>query len=166
MAKRSRYISRPEDGEVKLIAVELVLFLEDSFTSRANCFNSDSTMETLHHVRVQWQIWHSRFSTTDCGGGGEHPRLTRIILVVEKNGKKRSKAREKWLRYYLSIFSLRSKLWPPGSKYCQFFSFFLSRRSNITLENLHYLGNYYEQIKNGIPKRIQFTIAILSSDLT
>ena len=51
--------------------------------------------------------------------GRSNPRLSRLLLVVEKNGKKRSKARQKWLRNYFNHFfakvkivASRAKKWP------------------------------------------------------
>ena len=79
---------------------------------------------------------------TGGGGGVEHPRLSRLLLVVEKNGKKRSKARQKGLRNYFSQFFAKVKIMAPRAKKWQNFRVFL-RLSNIVSENLYYFGNYY-----------------------
>ena len=46
------------------------------------------------------------------------------VLVIEINGKKRSKARQNYNETISIIFSLKSKLWPPGPKNDQIFEFF------------------------------------------
>ena len=56
------------------------------------------------------------------GGRLDAPLLTRLLRIVEENGKKRSKARQKPLRNYFShFFLLRSKLRPPGAKKAKIF---------------------------------------------
>ena len=46
----------------------------------------------------------------------EHISLSRLLLVVEKKGKQRSKARQKWLRNYFSQFFAKVKIVTPGPK--------------------------------------------------
>ena len=50
----------------------------------------------------------------------EHPRLSRLLRIVEQNGKQRSKAREKSFRNHFGHFWLRSKLRSPGVKIPKF----------------------------------------------
>ena len=69
------------------------------------------------------------------GGGVEHPRLSRLLLVVEKNEKNVRKLVKNDYETISVNFSLMSKF-----KNGQIFEF--SRLSNIVSENLHYLGNY------------------------
>ena len=75
----------------------------------------------------------------------EHPppRLSPLLLVVEKNRKKRWKDRQKWLRNYFSEFFAKVKIVAPRAKKCKKILVFFSRLSNIDSENLYYLGNYY-----------------------
>ena len=57
------------------------------------------------------------------GGGGclNTPRLSRLLRIVEQNGKRRSKAREKSFRNHIGhFFWLRSKLRSPGVKIPKF----------------------------------------------
>ena len=54
----------------------------------------------------------------------EHPRLSRLLLVVEKNGKRRSKARQKRLRNHFSQFFAKVKIVASRAKNRQIFEFF------------------------------------------
>ena len=61
------------------------------------------------------------------GGRGlfEQPPSTRLLLVVEKNGRKHSKARQKWLRNYFSdFFFAKVKIVAPRAKKLQNFRVF------------------------------------------
>ena len=107
------------------------------------------------------------------GGGGRGeclnaPRLSRLLLVVEKKRKKTFERSSKMItKLFQSNFSFQVNIVVSrGQKSAKISSF--SRLSNKVSENLHYLGNYYSYSKseNGILKIIQFSIAILSSDLT
>ena len=63
---------------------------------------------------------------TGGGGGGvsEHPlHLSRLLLVVEKNGKSVRKLVKNDYETISVKFSLRSKLWPLGTKKAQNFEF-------------------------------------------
>ena len=90
-------------------------------------------MLTEHRINPRHH-WHSRFSTTYLSGGIRTPlpRLSRLLLVVEKNGKGVRKLVKNDFETILVNFSLRSKLWPPGPKMAKFSSF--SRLSNTVSE--------------------------------
>ena len=61
------------------------------------------------------------------GGGVKHPpRLSRLLLVVEKNGKSVRKLVENDNETISVNFSLMSKLWPPGSTNGKIFKFFFA----------------------------------------
>ena len=69
------------------------------------------------------------------------PRLSRLLLVVEKNEKASENSSEMITKLFQSFFA-NYKFVVPMAKNGQIFEFF-SRLSNIVSENLHYLGNNY-----------------------
>ena len=111
-------------------------------------------LQILHHI---------------LGGGGRClniPRLSRILLVVEKNGKKSLKAREKGLRNYFSqIFAQVKIVVSRGQKYPKFRVFRDCRTSfrKISIISVHIIATANPKTSNR--KRIKLPIAILSSDL-
>ena len=72
------------------------------------------TFSSLTRAPLALQIFHHLL-----GGGGEcsnTPRLSRLLLVVEKNGKNRSKSLQKLLRNYFSQFLAKVKILDPRAK--------------------------------------------------
>ena len=63
-------------------------------------------------------------SPTGGGGGRTPPRLSRLLLVVEKNGKIVRKFVKNNNENISVNFSVRSKVWPPGPKNGQIFESF------------------------------------------
>ena len=57
------------------------------------------------------------------GGGGvfEPPRLSRLVRIVEQNGKRRSKAREKSFRNHFSHFLAQVKIEVPRGQNSKIF---------------------------------------------
>ena len=76
------------------------------------------------------------------GGGLNTPRLSRLLLVEEKNRKSVRKLVKNDYETISVKFSLSSKLWSQeGPKMPKISSF--SRLLNIALKNLHYHQNYH-----------------------
>ena len=67
------------------------------------------------------QIFHHLLGR---GGVFNYPRLSRLLLVIEKNGKSVRKLVKNDYETVSVNFSLQSKLRPPEPKNCQIFEFF------------------------------------------
>ena len=93
------------------------------------------------------------------GGCSTHPRLSRLLLVVEENGKSVRKFVKNDFVTITVNFSLKSKLWPQGQKMTKFSSFF--RDCQTLFRKISIISGTIiarRKPKNVIRKRIEFPI--------
>ena len=85
------------------------IFLLRNSTNLATMRQIVFTSCSITHIPAP--CWASGFSTT-CWGGGvwTPPRLSRLLRIVEQNGKRRSKAREKSFRNHFGHFLAQVKI--------------------------------------------------------
>ena len=110
-------------------------------------------LQIFHHLLGGWTV--------------NIPRLSRLLLVAEKNGKSIWKLVKNDYETISAKFLLRSKLWTSGAKNSQNFEFcFASVEQHFGKPPLSRERYYsYSKTENGIRKRIEFSIVIVRFDL-
>ena len=95
------------------------LFLVATITMSVSC---KSSRDSFNPRLTGLQIYHH----LQGGGRGcsNTPRLSRLLLIVEKNEKQCSKAHQKWSRNYFSKFFAKVKIVAPMAKNGEIFEFF------------------------------------------